>query len=238
MMRASEKKFAFVIQLILILLLTACSTVVKNPMPVDYRAIQTTPFTEQEYQIQIGDQLDIKFFYNPELNEQVTVRPDGRISLQLVHEIMTAGLTPTQLTHVLKEKYANELQRLEITVIVRSFSGQKIFVDGEVAKPDMFPLVGFMTVLQAISRAGGMKDTARPSEVVVIRRNVDNKPMVISVNLKKAIDGTNMGQDIALKPFDVVYVPKSPIANVNVWVDQYIRKNIPIYTGFGYNVNP
>jgi hypothetical protein len=58
------------------------------------------------------------------------------------------------------------------------------------------------------------------------------------VNAQKVIDGTDVSQDIALKPFDIVYVPKSPIANVNVWVDQYIRRNIPISTGFGYTLNP
>jgi protein involved in polysaccharide export with SLBB domain len=109
-------------------------------------------------------------------------------------------------------------------------------VDGEVTKSGMVTLVGFTTVLQAISQAGGVKDTARTTEVIVIRRGADNKPLVIPVNLDKAIDGTDMGQDIVLRPFDIVYVPKSPIANVNKWVDQYIRKNIPISisTGFGF----
>jgi protein involved in polysaccharide export with SLBB domain len=193
---------------------------------------------EKEYSLQVGDQLDIKFFYNPELNEQVTVRPDGRISLQLAHEIMVAGLTPAELAELLTKKYAMEVKRPEITVIVRSFSSQKVYVDGEVSKPGMVPLVGTVTVLQTISQAGGVKDTARTTEVIVIRRGADNQPLAIAVNLDKAIDGTDMSQDIALRPFDIVYVPKSAIANVNVWVDQYIRKNIPVYTGIYYNPGP
>ncbi len=224
--------------LFLLLLLIACTHVVKNPTPLSQHSIQTSPYTEQEYRIQVGDQLDIKFFYNPELNEQVTVRPDGRISLQLVREIMTADLTPAELTDLLTKKYAKELKMPEVTVIVRSFGSQRVYVDGEVAKPGIVPLVGFVTVLQAISQAGGMKDSARMSEVVLIRRGTDNKPLTLQVNAQKVIDGTDMSQDIALKPFDIVYVPKSPIANVNVWVDQYIRKNIPISTGFGYYLNP
>jgi len=226
------------VSLLVLLFLTGCAPVVKNPTPLSQHSIQTSPYTEQEYRIQVGDQLDIKFFYNPELNEQVTVRPDGRISLQLVREIMTAGLTPAELTDLLTKKYAKELKMPEVTVIVRSFGGHKIYVDGEVTKPGMFSLIGFMTVLQAISQAGGMKDSARMSEVVLIRRGTDNKPLTLQVNAQKVIDGTGMSQDIALKPFDIVYVPKSPIANVNVWVDQYIRKNIPISTGFGYYLNP
>ena len=92
-----------------------------------------------------------------------------------------------------------------------------------------------MTVLQAISQAGGMKESARVNEVVVIRHGAANQPYAFSVNLEKAIDGTDLRQNISLKAFDIVFVPRSPIANVNVWVDQYLRKNIPISTGFFYN---
>jgi polysaccharide export outer membrane protein len=222
--------------LFLLLFLIACTPAVKNPTPLSQHSIQTSPYPEQEYRIQVGDQLDIKFFYNPELNEQVTVRPDGRISLQLVREIIASDLTPAQLTDLLTQKYAPNLQRPEITVIVRSFGSQRVYVDGEVAKPGIVPLVGFVTVLQAISQAGGLKDAARRGEVIVIRHGTANKPIALTVNIEKVIDGTDMRQDIPLKPFDIVYVPKSPIANVNVWVDLYVRKNLPISisTGFGY----
>ena len=133
--------------LFLLSFLTACTPAVKSPAPLSQHSTQTSPYLEQEYRIQVGDQLDIKFFYNPELNEQVTVRPDGRISLQLVHEVMTAGLTPAELTGLLTKKYAAELKKPEVTVIVRSSGGHKIYVDGEVAKPGMFSLMGFTTVL-------------------------------------------------------------------------------------------
>ena len=225
------------IAVFILIFLSGCAPVVKNPTPITYPGIRTTyAYTEQEYRLQIGDQLDVKFFYNPELNEQVTVRPDGRISLQLVHEIIAVGLTPQELTDLLTKKYAPELKRPEIAVIVRSFSAQKIYVDGEVTKPGMVPLIGSVSVLQAISQAGGVKDTARTSEVVIIRQGENHNPFVAVVNLDKAIDGTDMNQDITLKPFDIVFVPKSPIANVNVWVDQYVRKVLPISitTGLGY----
>jgi protein involved in polysaccharide export with SLBB domain len=222
--------------LFILLILFACTPVVKNPAPLHDQAVQVSPYTEQEYRIQIGDQLDIKFFYNPELNEQVTVRPDGRISLQLVHEIMVAGLTPSELTASLTQKYAPELKKPEVTVIVRSFGAHKIYVDGAVNKSGMFPLIGLMTVMQAISQAGGVKDTARTKEVVIIRHGAENKRLALQVNVQKVIDGTDMSQDIALKPFDIVYVPLSSIAHVDVWVDQYIRRVLPISisTGFGY----
>jgi len=234
------KSFTLITFLFILLILFACARVVKNPAPLHDQAIQISPYMEQEYRIQIGDQLDIKFFYNPELNEQVTVRPDGRISLQLVHELMVAGLTPAELTDSLTKKYAPELKKPEITVIVRSFGAHRIYVDGEVNKSGMFPLMGLMTVMQAISQAGGVKDTARTKEVVIIRRGAENKRLALQVNVQKIIDGTDIGQDIALKPFDIVYVPRSSIANVDVWVDQYVRKVLPvsISSGFGYYFAP
>ena len=222
---------------LIFLYLAGCAPVVKNPAPMTHPEVQATlRSAEKEYSLQVGDQLDIKFYFNPELNEQVTIRPDGRISLQLVREITAAGLTPGELAELLTKKYASELKKPEITVIVRSFNSQKVYVDGEVAKPGMVPLVGTLTLLQALSQAGGVKDSARTTEVIVIRRGADNQPLAIAVNLDKAIDGTDMSQDIILRPFDIVYVPKSPIANVNKWVDLYVRKNIPISvsTGFGY----
>jgi len=191
---------------------------------------------DREYRIQIGDQLDIKFFYNPELNEQVMVRPDGRISLQLVPEIVAAGMTPAALTQHLIKLYSADLKQPRVTVIVRGFGSQRVFVDGEVGKPGLIPIVGTMSVLEAVAEAGGTKDTARTTEVVVIRRGPADKPVVFRVNLKSARDGSDLAQDVALLPFDIVFVPRSRIANVNLFVDQYIRKNIPVTFGLNYGI--
>jgi polysaccharide export outer membrane protein len=213
--------------------LFACAPAVRGPAPVPAADVKT-----REYRIQPGDQMDVKFFYNPELNESVTVRPDGRISLQLAHELQAEGLTPAELTQVIVQAYARELDKPEITVIMRSFAGQRVYVDGEVYKPNLVPLTPPMTVLQSISLAGGRKETARMNGVVVIRRGLEGKPTVFTVDLDRVIDGTDTGQDVSLMPFDVVFVPRSPIANVNLWVDQYIRKNLPVGFGAYYQINP
>jgi protein involved in polysaccharide export with SLBB domain len=218
----------FTLLLFVLLLLNACTPAVKNPFPLDQLTSQASNNPPQEYRIQPGDQLDIKFFYNTELNEQITVRPDGRISLQLVGEIKAAGLTPAQLTDLLTKTYAAELNKPAITVIIRSFSLQRVFVDGEVNKPGLVILVAPTTALQSISQAGGLKDTARTDEVILIRQNADNKYTATMLNLEKALEGSDTKQDILLMPLDIIYVPRSHIANVNVWIDQYIRKNIPV----------
>lgn len=214
--------------------MTACAS--HNTIPTEQMNNMASSVPLQDYLIQPGDSLDIKFFYNPELNDLVVVRPDGRISLQLASEIQAAGLTPAQLTSALETKYEKELANPGITIIVRSFSSQRVYVDGEVNKPGMVALLGPLTVLQSIAEAGGVKDTAKTDRILIIRKSKDNKPQAIEVNLdeiRKAADGS---QNVLLAPYDVVYVPKSTIANVNQFIDQYIRRNIPIPFGVSYGI--
>jgi protein involved in polysaccharide export with SLBB domain len=180
-----------------------------------------------EYRIQVGDHLEIKFFYSPELNEQVIVRPDGRISLQLIPEVEVTGLTLATLTDLLTRRYSADLNQPEVTVLVREFGLQRVFVDGEVGSPGIVALLGQMTALQAIAQAGGMKETARSTDVIIIRRGEADTPVALRVDLKKAREGSNLAQDISLAPLDIIYVPRSRIANVNLFVDQYIRRVLP-----------
>ncbi len=208
-----------------------------NQLDQQARAYSQTP---KEYIIEVGDTLDIKFMYNAELNElAVPVRPDGRISLQLAHDVPAAGATPSQLRNILNEKYAAELKKPEIAVIVRSFGGHKIFVDGEVIMPGPLDFKGRMTLFQAISQARGVRDTARLSNVIVIRKDFEGKPMAANLDLTKVINGTDFSQDIALMPYDIVYVPKSHIANWNKFVSDYINNSVPGgFPGFSTFQNP
>ena len=182
----------------------------------------------QEYRIQPGDQLDVKFYFSPELNEQVTVRPDGRISLQLVRDVEAAGATPNELTERLTELFKKSLLQPEIAVIVRTFASYRVFVDGEVNKAGVIALAGAMTISQAISEAGGMRESASASSVVLVRRVPNGKPLVAAVDVTRIFDGTDPAQDVLLQPSDIVFVPRSTIANLNLFVDQYLRKLIPI----------
>lgn len=220
-----------------LILLIGCASAVKDPIAIDSALVMTPDNPAPEYRIQSGDQLDIKFYYNPDLNEQVTVRPDGRISLQLAKEITAAGMTPAKLDEFLTAIYAEELEAPEIAVIVRSFTAQRVYVDGEVNRPGLVSLVPPMSVVQTLSQAGGLKDTARLSEVVIIRRGADSKPVHLVINLEKIMDGTDKIHDIVLQPSDIVFIPKSHIANINQWIDLYLRRNIPVPFGFGISLN-
>lgn len=201
--------------------------------------IAPVPKIPQTYLIQPRDQLDIKFFYNPELNETVTVRPDGKISLQLIDDVQAAGRSPSQLDEILTQAYAKDLKKPKITIIVRSFTGRQVFVGGEVNTQGLVELTTGMTPLQAVIHAGGLKETAKPEETIVIRKGEDNRPIPIRVDLKNALYGKNGEASFYLQSFDVVYVPKSSIAEANKFVEQYIEKLL-LFKGwsfwFGYDI--
>lgn len=220
----------------LCLMIAACGSTVKNIPPSNPAApgVSSAALPGEEYRIQPGDLLDIKFFYSPELNEQIPVRPDGRISLQLAQEVLAGGRTPAELTAILKETYSRELKKPDVTVIVRSFGNQRVYVDGEVGKPGLVPLTGPTTVLQAIAQSGGFVYTGNTADVVVIRRGPEGQPLAMLVNLHKVQDGSDLAQDIYLRPFDIVYVPRSAIANANLWIEQYLNRMIP-RIGFTYS---
>ncbi len=207
----------------------------RQPVPISEMSASAPPpqyslgATSKSYLIQPGDRLEIKFFYNQQLNESVIVRPDGRISLQLIQDVQAEFLSPNELRTVLARKYATHLKNPEITVILREMEGNKIYVDGQVRASGGVRIYGYnMSIMDAIAHAGGLRDTARRDEVLLIRRNGLKKPFVYIVNLAAAMDGSDISQNVMLKPHDIVYVPKSAIANVNTWVDMYIRRNIPV----------
>ena len=195
------------------------------PVPADAPMYRFTP----------GDNMDVKFDYVPELNDTVTVRPDGYISLQRVGEIRVQGLTPAELSEQLKARYGAVIKQPELTVIVRQFAVQRVFVGGEVTSPGMVPLHGQVTCLQAILSTGGPRMSARLSDVVLLRHVGENQAEAYKLDLNKVIAGTVA--DTVLRPFDVVVVPRSRIAKVGQFVDSYINALLPRSIVFPYNLN-
>ena len=193
-----------------------------------------------QYLIQPDDELDIKFFYNPELNEAVTVRPDGKISLQLIDEIQAAGLTPSQLDRLLTRKYSRDLKKPEIAVIVKSFAGQRVYVGGEVMRGGLLTLPPGMTALQAVFKAGGFRETAQPAETLIIRKGPDARPVPLRIDLSEVMAAGDPNADFPLQPDDVVFVPKSAIAEANKFVRQYIEELFlfrGVSLGFSYEIH-
>ena len=219
--------------------LAACSVVPDlPPAPMEPAASAYTASNLPPYRIQVGDTLDVRLLLNPELNEEVTVRPDGHISTTAVPDALAIGRTPAELATSLRGVYAKELQNPRVTVEVKSFAPTRVYVGGEVNTPGEFITVGpTLTLSQAIARAGGTKLSSDDGSVFVIRRGSGDKPEFLSVKWRSLRQGRDPNADVRLAPYDVVYVPKLGIAEVYQFYNQYIGQFANPSFGFSYLLN-
>jgi len=185
------------------------------------------------FPIMPGDQLKIRFYVHTELDEDTVVRPDGYISLQLIDEIRAAGRTPAELGQTLKQVYAGRLKNPEITVMVKGLAPRKVYVGGEVQRPGLIETVDTLTALKAIVQSGGFKDTGNIESVIVLRYRGQGSPDFLRLNLKEDLASGTSHQDVVLKPYDIVFVPKTFIADANQFVSEYIDKMIPMQRTIG-----
>jgi polysaccharide export outer membrane protein len=191
------------------------------------------------YRVQVGDQLAIRLFLTPELNEDVTVRPDGRITTQLVEAVPAAGLTPEAIAVALRTGYGSELRDPRITVEVKSYAPVRVYVAGEVVSPGEITTGGPPpTLLAAVTRAGGVRLSGDTGRVLIVRRSGGDRPAVFSTRYADALSGRDPAADVVLQPYDIVVVPKTGVAEVYAWVNQHIQQFVPVSWGFSYNVNP
>ena len=220
--------------------LSACSPVpALPPAPLEPEPLVGEAAALPPYHIQVGDVLAIRLLLNPELNEDVTVRPDGHISTTAVADIAAYGRTPAELATALRAQYAHDLQDPRITVVVKSFAPTRVYVGGEVNAPGEFITVGpTLTLSQAIARAGGTKLSGDDNAVFVIRRDAGDKPKFLSVRWRAVRQGADPNADVRLAPYDVVYVPKLGIAEVYQFYKQYIGQFANPSFGFSYLLNP
>lgn len=179
-----------------------------------------------------GDVLDFKFFNNPELNDNQTVRPDGKITLQLIGEVMARGRTPLELQEEITKLYASQLRKPEVTVIVRSFANRRVYVGGFVRNPMLIDMKPHMTAMEAIIQAGGFDPWRAEVKNIVIIRHKDNKRYGCALDFSDALRGKET-YPFYLEPLDIVYVPRTTISRVNLWIDQHINQLIP-KVGFTY----
>jgi polysaccharide export outer membrane protein len=191
-------------------------------------SIQQSAAQDPDYRIQPGDSLALDFYMNSEFNDTATVDPNGKITLRMVGPIQAAGLTPDQLASSIDKAYQNELRNPGAVVHLNNLPSRQIYVEGEVTKPGAFPLQPGMTVVQALALAGGVTDNSDPESSILIRRDACGQSQGTTVDLAAATKKPGSAEDVALMPRDVVVVPKSKIANADLWVKQHIRDILPV----------
>jgi polysaccharide export outer membrane protein len=202
------------------------------PEPVASEAEITLP-ERVPYTLSVGDLLTIKFFYYPSYDLNVYVRPDGAVTVPLLGEVFVEGMKPSELEDMIRARYSEVLAEPEVSVIVLEFPQPRAFVFGEVLSPGAVFLKGSMTIVDAIAAAGGPRDTAKMGSVVLIRRTNDGKYVGSRVNIKSIL-GSEDGENLYLMASDVVYVPRSTIAKVDLFVEQFFSRITPAWIFYIY----
>ena len=160
--------------------------------------------TSADYRLVAGDKLRIEVYKDPQLSQNLQVRPDGRITLPLLGDVMAAGDTPTGLREKITSAYKEYMTNPVVTVIVVEAQPQTVSVMGEVNNPGVQPLKYPMTVIDALAIAGGFKDFANTKNIM-IKRTTAAGVQTIKFDYKKAINSDS--KPVYLQPGDVIIVP-------------------------------
>lgn len=188
-----------------------------------------------QYRLFPGDVVALRVPSAPELDGEMTVGPDGRIRPPLVGSIMVAALTLDEAEEALETSLASQLLDARIDLTPTGFDSQRVFVGGEVATPGAYDLPPGIGALEAVMLAGGFENTAARGHVVIVRRAPEGGAMLRVVNVNDTLEN-GAADDVRLERFDVVFVPRSTIAEVNLFMQQYVRDALPINFGFYYDI--
>lgn len=182
-----------------------------------------------------GDEVEITVFSAPELSRTATIGPDGRLALPLVGAVRAADLTAAELHDALIAAYAPHLRAPELTVTPRSYGSRQVFVGGEVARPGIYEMPANMDAFQAVALAGGFLPSARRGNVLVMSR-ASGAAQVTEVDLSTRALRRGFPDAQPLQRYDVVYVPRSAISQVNLFMQQYVRDALPVQFSFYYDL--
>lgn len=158
-----------------------------------------------DYTIGPDDVLGVVFWRDPDMTGDVTVRPDGMITLPLLKDIKAAGLTPAQLTEQIQKAAATLIEDPNVTVTVRQINSRNVFITGQVARPGPYPVSGQMTVLHLIAIAGGLTEFANDKDIR-INRFEGGQTKSLKFNYREVAEGKKLEQNVVLKPGDTVMV--------------------------------
>lgn len=204
---------------IVALSVAACSSGSAPPVippaaaPTADNAKSTGAIPNDQYVIGSGDSLSVFVYRNPDLSEGgVAVRPDGRISVPLIEDIMAAGKTPTQLARDIEERLKKYIQDPNVTVIVRSFIGpfdRQIKVIGEATEPAAIPYRDHMTLLDVMIATKGLTKYAAGNRAEIVRREPGGKETTINVKLNDLIKDGDISQNVEMQPGDTLIIPQT-----------------------------
>jgi len=183
------------------------------------RAPELTLPREERYTLRPGDVLDIQYRYTPEFNQTVTVQPDGYITLQIGGQLKVSGHTLQEVQELILVKVSSRLEAPEIAVILKEFQKPYVVVAGEVNQPGKLDLREKLTAIQAVLLAGGFKETAKSSQILVFQRLNGETAEVKVLNFKSLKRTGDLENDLVLQAGDMILVPRNRISKI----ERYIR---------------
>ena len=181
-----------------------------------------------EYRVGLGDTLKVRFLFHNELDSDPEVRQDGHITITGLGDFQAYGVTTRELEQDIYRRASLTYRNPQVGVVVTKQSAQRAYVGGEVGRAGYVDLRPGMTALRAIFMTGGFKDSAKVDNVLHVRWADDGTYNAEVLDLRQVLETGDPRGDVLLTANDVVFVPKTPIANANLWVRQYILDLIPI----------
>lgn len=175
--------------------------------------------TEERYLLHSGDVLDVQYRYTPEFNQTVVVQPDGYISLEIGGDLKVAGRTLAQVRSLILAKARARLESPELNVVLKEFQKPYVVVAGEVVQPGKLELREKLTALQAVLLAGGFKDSAKSSQILLFRKLNAETAEVRILNFKTLTRTSDLENDLTLQPGDMLLVPRNRISKI----ERYVR---------------
>src|SRR6202171_5270254 len=207
---------------ILVIALLAVSTglVVYAQKPTPAQRPRLTAFgAEDRYLLHPGDVLDIEYRYTPEFNQTVSVQPDGYVLLQMGGDLKVAGRNLEQVRNLILARARTRLESPELTVVLKEFQKPYVVVAGEVVQPGKFELRENLTAIQAVLLAGGFKESAKSSQILVFRKLNADTAEGSSLNFKNLKQSSELAMDLTLQPGDMILVPRNRISKI----ERYVR---------------
>ena len=201
----------FVVALALVAGASVATAYAQQALPTNGAAARmpssNAPIPISDYVIGPEDMLQITVWKNESLSRALPVRPDGKISLPLLHDVQAAGLTPMQLQEKLATALGEFMPNPEVAVTVTDVRSYRVSVLGEVQRPGVLQLKSDTTVLEAIALAGGFRDFASPGKIMILRKNGDGQAQKIPFNYNRVVKDNRGEGNVTLKSGDVVVVP-------------------------------
>ena len=170
------------------------------------KTVPPVAVVDADYKIGPQDVVRIDVWKEPDISRTIPVRPDGKISLPLLNDVQASGLTAMQLAASLREGLSKFLTSPQVTVTVTEINSRRVYITGEVTHAGALPILPNMTVLQALSSAGGFTQFAKLKNIYVLRTE-DGKQVKHPFNYKEVVKGNLTEQNIVLQPGDVIVVP-------------------------------